>query len=645
MTELSNSTIPGSTDPQYSYKRRRRRHDLKSPRSFHSSHSHDTPIAFYFILFVVLSLVTLAAAAPNNCLRFADYDSINQLFIDGGPGTKVFLCPSKVYRLSGTVVFTAADQELATYGYPSGAERATLRVEGKFATAVQGDCRRCVRVGVRALIIDGNRNVLGRLQDVEEATGLVVLGGNEGQSVRGCWLRDPRGFTAIHVREGDKLSCSGAIIEKNEIGPAGEEYDPEVDGPDPEAAPKGRPLADGISIACRDSYVRDNSFHDCTDAAVVVYCAPGTVVHANTITARTRSSMAGILAVDSTPFDGDYTGTMIKANIIDAARRIIRVGIGLGATVWSDDTETILKGGSVVANGIRGRHMGYGIAAAGLEGWTVTDNWDEATHEGRSSPRCFDDPINPHPTAFLFHSESIKDSTFQPGFLDQEFQYVVCIDGVEGTHHNPPPAAHEDSAPPAPDAPPVAPQPPVPTEGFNTGSEILDDILLHSQQRMLEALEHLSRRFDIMANEAGTGMVEGARVGPIVANALADLTDRVAGLEARQAALIKIASEMRSAMKLWDGEMSALNEWQYEMLLDVQHRLGIHLATPDESSSSSSLKKSGHTEIHLESSHGASTSTVTWETVGRWIVGQGIFALGVWGFRRWSARRRHGKLS
>ena len=377
------------------------------------------------VLFTLCLLLTLLhpVLAASGCLRFADYNTINQAFTDGGPGTKVLLCPSKTYRLTGTIVFTAADQELATYGYPTGSERATLLINGEFGTAIQGDCRRCARISITNLIIDGSRNKLGRQIDSTQSTGLVVIGGNEGQTVKSCWIRDPRGFTAIHVREGDKLQCKAAVIEKNEIGPVGEEYDPDVDGDDPEVSPLGRPLADGVSIACRDSYVRDNVFYDNTDAAIVIYGSPGTLVHANTITSKTLSAMAGILLVDAAPFDGDYTGTIVRANMIDAASRIIRVGIGIGPSVWSDDTETVLKGGSVIGNGLRGRYMGFGIAAAGLDGWTIKDNWDEAVHGGQKSARCFDESINPEPMDFLQNSKIIKNSEIQAGFKDHVFEY------------------------------------------------------------------------------------------------------------------------------------------------------------------------------------------------------------------------------
>jgi hypothetical protein len=40
-------------------------------------------------------------------------------------------------------------------------------------------------------------------------------------------------------------------------------------------------------------------------------------------------------------------------------------------------------------------------------------------------------------------------------------------------------------------------------EGFNTGSPVMDDILEHSQQRMMEAIEHLARRVDILTTSSG----------------------------------------------------------------------------------------------------------------------------------------------
>lgn len=383
------------------------------------------------LLAPLIALITLCstALAASDCLRVADHQIINGHFSDGGPGTKVYLCPGVEYTLRGTVVFTAADQELATLGYPSGDKRAILRIDSeRIATAVQGDCRRCARVAVRNLIINGSRRTFGRVRDPNNSPGLIVLGGAVGQTVRECHISDPRGFTAIHVREGPRLNCRGAVIEQNEITSVGEEYDKEYDGADPESSPWGRPLADGISIACRDSFVRDNVLTDCTDAGIVVYCSPGTKIENNRVTTENRGAIGGILLVDSSPFKGDYSGVMVRDNILDASGRSMRVGIGLGLSILSDDIETILKGGSVISNRLTGSYMGYGIAAAGLSGWTIEDNWDDARYEGEPSERCFDEPVNPPPQAFIYNSATLEKSKVQDGFFDSDFAYSESVD-------------------------------------------------------------------------------------------------------------------------------------------------------------------------------------------------------------------------
>ena len=83
---------------------------------------------------------------------------------------------------------------------------------------------------------------------------------------------------------------------------------------------------------------------------------------------------------------------------------------------------------------------------------------------------------------------------------------VVCIDGVEDTdvlpkHDSTPPRPHKDSMGAA-DPPAAIEAKPHIKEGFSTGSDVMDDILQHSQQRMLEAIEHLSRRVDVLAVSA-----------------------------------------------------------------------------------------------------------------------------------------------
>ena len=186
------------------------------------------------------------------------------------------------------------------------------------------------------------------------------------------------------------------------------------------------------------------TFIDATEASINIYCSPGSLISQNHIIARSRTQMGGILMIDSSPFNGDYFKTRVEHNTIEAEEGVLmRVAIGLGSAIWSDDTETILTGGSVTGNRIRGLGMGYGIAASGLKDFTVVDNESLARHGGRRGDRCLvpvesDDPIfdslskkeiengivrNPIPQAFLKTSATIDGGEFQEDFVEGDFSY------------------------------------------------------------------------------------------------------------------------------------------------------------------------------------------------------------------------------
>lgn len=61
-------------------------------------------------------------------------------------------------------------------------------------------------------------------------TALIELGNAGNQVVQGCRLYDTRSWSTLHLREGDRLQCSGALVEDNDIGPCGEEWDESYDG-------------------------------------------------------------------------------------------------------------------------------------------------------------------------------------------------------------------------------------------------------------------------------------------------------------------------------------------------------------------------------------------------------------------------------
>jgi hypothetical protein len=71
-------------------------------------------------------------------------------------------------------------------------------------------------------------------------------------------------------------------------------------------------------------------------------------------------------------------------------------------------------------------------------------------------------------------------------------------------------------------------------EGFKTGSETMDDILEHSQSRMLEAIDILSRRVDVLSQSERLIRAQDARGGGQVV-----VAPQIAYAESRAAALAR----------------------------------------------------------------------------------------------------------
>ena len=134
------------------------------------------------------------------------------------------------------------------------------------------------------------------------------------------WVKayEPRGWSVLVLGHGDNLRCDGSIARNNELGPAGRaEY----------------MIADGISLACRNSTVTNNTITDATDGGIVIFQAPGSLVANNMIVADERVMFYGISMVDTGPYDGDFSGTCVTGNVIDARGALIRHGIDMGPYV------------------------------------------------------------------------------------------------------------------------------------------------------------------------------------------------------------------------------------------------------------------------------------------------------------------------
>lgn len=109
-----------------------------------------------------------ASQAPPRCIDSGNTEvQINALFSAGGAHTTVYLCAKATISVSNSIFFTAAYQVLTTQGNPTGTNRATILVTGASqTTAVTGTCSACNYVTLQSVIINGNRPVLGELENL-----------------------------------------------------------------------------------------------------------------------------------------------------------------------------------------------------------------------------------------------------------------------------------------------------------------------------------------------------------------------------------------------------------------------------------------------------------------------------------------------
>jgi hypothetical protein len=200
----------------------------------------------------LLALLPLAAAScpASTCLSSGDQNTINNAFSAGGAGTIVQLCPNAVLSITGSIQFTADNQEISTQGYPTGTSRATIKIApgNTVATLISGASHSGIRI--LNIQLDGDRPNNG-LQ-VNSGANIEIGGLSTGQTVSYISSRHPRGWSCLHIIGSGNTAqpCQNAKITNNDIGPCGQE------GTD--SAGHGL-WADGISLDCTNSLVSNNT--------------------------------------------------------------------------------------------------------------------------------------------------------------------------------------------------------------------------------------------------------------------------------------------------------------------------------------------------------------------------------------------------
>lgn len=372
------------------------------------------PASAVRVVALAAALLWAPAARAGSCIPSGDQNSINRAL--KGPGAQAVLCPRARFRLTGTVVFTARDQQLYTQGKPTDHTRAVLIVaDPAHPRAILG---RFSGIRIGHILVDGNRRRLGGPFN-RWAPELIEIGGREpdGRGVTDQvveWVRayDPIGWSILHVYESGnpKSPCAGVTITHNLLGPAG------TGGP--RWPNGGGPWADGISLACTKSTVSYNRVINATDGGIVVFGAPGSIIEHNSVEtvpgtySSGQQEFGGINLVDWKPYEGDYEGTRVRYNTVDAEDGFMVIGIAMGRAVLGSHREQALRGALVEGNTVKGARMGYGLAIGGVKGFVVEDNVFSTTHAGR--PCQGNAPFAPY---VIDPGQDMKDgNSFQPGY-------------------------------------------------------------------------------------------------------------------------------------------------------------------------------------------------------------------------------------
>lgn len=132
----------------------------------------------------------------------------------------------------------------------------------------------------------------------------------------------------------------------------------------------------------------------------------------------------GINLVDYDPWAGDYSDVRVHHNNIHALSGFLKVGIVVGLSSWSDDTDAIVHSATITDNRFHGEHFGYGIVVSSARDFTILRNVieDDAVFSGVPGPRCPKAPENGKPTGLLINRGSAK-GTFQDDFVNGEVQH------------------------------------------------------------------------------------------------------------------------------------------------------------------------------------------------------------------------------
>jgi hypothetical protein len=335
-------------------------------------------------------------------------------------GGDLVLEQGKTYDIDATLKFTKSGQQIYTKGASSIRDYAIIKIiNPRLVTIITAE-------GIKDIVIknvrlDGNRDNMRPKGGVTPSNPFIALGqlGGDNQTIKNCVITNARcsgGWAAIHVHP----YAFNTTIQDNIIFGAG--VDILGNGRSDLEYPFG--FGDGVSVAARNSLVKNNLIIDATDEAVMVQGAPGTKVENNVVVALSREVFAGIALIDPAKYSlldaakktYDFRGVKVKNNLVNALGSRVHIGYACGKNVFSfNQTEQIIVGGELIDNIMIGDIGGYGFAVGGVKDFKIKNNKASGVFEERGDG-FYNDPPD-EATAFIYDKSRVFDSKLQKEFI------------------------------------------------------------------------------------------------------------------------------------------------------------------------------------------------------------------------------------
>jgi hypothetical protein len=216
--------------------------------------------------------------------------------------------------------------------------------------------------------VDGQRT--SPTDHVPDSVNVETAGGS-GTTVASDRLSNAVGFTNLHaLGTAESLPCAGNTITGNLVTAYSSSHTDQL-------------WSDGISVACENATVENNTVIDATDVGIVLFRAypadQRSVVADNTVLSAGNPAFGGIVAdpLSSSPtVDPSFAGASVRDNTLwTGPATYFHIALSVGSAAWFA-SPNIGSGASFTGNttGSQSANVTEGIAVSGMLNATVTGN-------------------------------------------------------------------------------------------------------------------------------------------------------------------------------------------------------------------------------------------------------------------------------